>query len=72
MRIKAQHNGTAYFPERCPFSGTGDQVFDCEYAALHNPIRCAYEDTLMLHVDPPLNCPLRRMPAAMIIEGVAP
>jgi len=72
MRIKAQHNGISYYPERCPLSGAGNQVYDCEYATLNEPVRCAYEETSVLHVDPPMNCPLRRVPAAMIVEGVTP
>lgn len=70
MRIKVQHNGIEYKPSKCPFTGAGDQVFDCECATLTEPVRCAYESTQMLHVDPPMNCPLRRAPAALIVEAV--
>jgi hypothetical protein len=70
MRIKVQQNGVSYYPERCPLSGAGDQIYDCECTTLTEPVRCAYESTQMLHVDPPMNCPVSHAPAELIAEAV--
>lgn len=71
MRIKVQCHGVEYKPGKCPFTGAGDQVFDCEHPDA-GTVRCAYESTQMFHVDPPINCPLRRRPAALIAEAAIP
>lgn len=71
MKIMVSQSGIEYEPERCPFGGSEPQVFDCEHAELHSRVRCAYEHTESLHVDPPMNCPLRQVPAAILVHGQA-
>lgn len=74
MKIAAQYNAKMYFPSRCPMFGAtpnGEEAALCEHPELTHPVKCLYMDTNEMHIDPPINCPLRMAPAALIIEGVA-
>lgn len=74
MRISVECNGHKYYPSRCPCSGEvivpGDDWFFCEDPdAGELPVKCLYVNDPLEEVDPPLNCPRRKTPLAMIVDG---